>query len=88
MKRKDNSETEPAKGTGSAEQTGRNRSEQQAQNTDMDNGGLKKVAEETNLGRQQIATQKDMGAQSGRDDYAGGSGDDMSSQNTGQPTER
>ena len=89
MKRKiDNSNIEPTSGTGSAEQTGRNRSEQQSKNKEINKEARKNVARQAGLSQEQIATPKDLGATSGRDDYAGGSGDDMSSQNTNEPTGR
>ncbi len=88
MKRKDgNSGVKPTQGTGSAEQTGRNREEQQAK-TDLSKEERKNVAQDADIGRKRIATQKDLGADSGRDDYAGGSGDNMSSQSTNERTDR
>ncbi|MGV3656446.1 MAG: hypothetical protein ACO1NX_00775 [Chitinophagaceae bacterium] len=88
MKRKDdNSGVKPTQGTGSAEQTGRNREAQQAK-TDMSKEERKDVAGEGGIGRKHIATQKDLGTDSGRDDYAGGSGDDMSTQSTNERTDR
>lgn len=87
-----NSNTQPSQpgtgGTGSAEQTGRNRDEQKNKMTDLDKGARKDVASDAGIGRKRITTLKDMGSLSGRDDYAGGSGDDMSSENTNERTDR
>lgn len=77
-----------SQGTGSAEQTGRNRSDQQQRGMDLNKQDTKDIAQQAGVGRKQIATQKDLGAQSGRDDYAGGSDNVMDDQDTGQQTDR
>lgn len=68
-------------GTGSAEQTGREREAQQ-QNSQQN------ISEEMGNDKDRLSSIEELGGFSGRDDYAGGSGDDMSSENTGDATDR
>ena len=74
-------------GTGSAEQTGRSRSEQQQGPAKMD-AGNEELSKSLGRDKQRLSSIEELGGRSGRDDYAGGSGDDMSSQSTGDATDR
>ena len=74
-------------GSGSAENQGRSREDQMAQNTDaQDNRQDIKDALGNDANR--LSSLKEMGALSGRDDAAGGSSDRMEEQNTGQATDQ
>ena len=75
-------------GSGSSENQGRDREEQRHNLTDMDKQGKKDIAHEAGLGRKRMADIEDLGGLSGRDDYAGGSGDDMSNTSTNEATDR
>jgi hypothetical protein len=70
-------------GSGSAEQTGRERSEQQFKHTDK-----QKVSADIGESRDRIADPGELGAFSGRDDSSGGSGDGMENENSGSSTDR
>ena len=85
MKKEDIEQSQ--QGTGSAEHIGQDREAQKNQMTNLDTEGRKNIAEEGGLGRKRVADLNDLGALSGRDDYAGSDNDDMSDQNTGQPTD-
>ena len=78
----------PQQGTGSSENSGGSRSEQKNQMTGTNKSDRKDFAREAEIGRKHVSDITELGGMSGRDDYAGGSGDDMSSQNTDQPTDR
>ena len=75
-------------GTGSAENKGEDRNRQMAQNTDLSNQERTDIAAQMGEGPNPVTTLRDMGALSGRDDSAGGSGDRMEEQNTGEATDR
>ena len=75
-------------GSGSAENSGDNREAQKAKYTQTDKEERKDLAQEAGLGRKRLTDLDEMGALSGRDDYAGGSGDEMSDQSTNQDTDR
>jgi hypothetical protein len=80
--------TSGQQGWGSAENRGEGRDAQRAPNTQLDEQLAQNVADEAGLGRDRITDLDELGALSGRDDYAGGSGDDMSSQSTNEETDR
>jgi hypothetical protein len=46
------------------------------------------MANKAGLGRDRMTDIEEMGGMSGRDDYAGGDNDNMSNQNTNEPTRR
>jgi hypothetical protein len=73
-------------GSGSAENTGRDRQEQV--NKSSEQTDRRQVAQDTGLSKRDIGSIDDLGQRSGRDDYAGGSGEGMEGQNTGDPTDR
>ncbi|MBD0278898.1 MAG: hypothetical protein ICV51_19700 [Flavisolibacter sp.] len=75
-------------GSGSSENTGRDRTEQRNAHTELNKQERQEIAGEMGQGPNRIADLKDMGALSGRDDAAGGSGDEMENENTGKATER
>ena len=83
-----NAYTAGQQGSGSAENRGEDREVQQAQHTHVDKDERKGLAQDAGLGRERMTDLNDLGALSGRDDYAGGSGDEMSSQSTGENTDR
>lgn len=73
-------------GSGSAENTGKPRSEQVNKNMDISNQDKQDIAHELNDTANHIAGLKDMGSLSGRDDASGGSGDRMEEENTSEGT--
>lgn len=76
------------KGSGSAEQTGRDRSSQENKNATLSDQERQNIAGQMGEGSNPVTSLKDMGAMSGRDDAAGGSGDRMKQESTGEPTDR
>ncbi|HEU4472350.1 MAG TPA: hypothetical protein VFR58_14760 [Flavisolibacter sp.] len=74
-------------GTGSAENKGGSREEQLNPLTEIGRKEKKDIAAEAGVGRKHIADLRELGATSGRDDYAGGSGDSMETGSTGERTE-
>jgi hypothetical protein len=75
-------------GTGSAENGGSGRDAQKHQATSIENDQQKDIAQQAGLGRDRMTDIEDLGGISGRDDYAGSDADDMSNQNTDEPTDR
>jgi hypothetical protein len=75
-------------GTGSAENRGQGRSEQKNRSKDMSQSDKQDLASEIGEEPGRIASQRDMGVLSGRDDSSGGSGDWMEGENTGKDTDR
>jgi len=71
-------------GTGSAEQTGRDRNEQLQQGTESN----QKIASQIGEEKGRVGSLNDLGAMSGRDDASGGSGDRMENESTGEATDR
>jgi hypothetical protein len=74
-------------GTGSAEQTGRDRNEQQSA-TDLSSHDKHNIASQIGEKESSIRSVSEMGGESGRDDLSGGSGDRMEQENTGEHTDR
>ena len=74
-------------GSGSAEQTGKSRDEQKNRNINLDDEAKHKIADDIGVDAKDIADLHDLHADSGRDDYAGGSGDGMSDVSTNEPTD-
>ncbi len=74
-------------GSGSAEQIGKNRDEQKNRDFSLSDDQKADIANDINIPKDQIADLKDLGAASGRDDYAGGSNDGMSDVSTDEPTD-
>ena len=83
-----NSAAQESQTSGSAEQTGRSREEQKNRNFNLDEDTKDKIAQDTGIDKKDIADLQSLGAGSGRDDYAGGSGDGMSNVSTGEATDR
>lgn len=80
---------ESRQGSGSAENQGGSREEQQNQTRHLDPSQRKDVARSGDIGMHDLADLSDLGALSGRDDNAGGPGNDiMGDQSTGQETDR
>lgn len=75
-------------GSGSSENTGRDREAQKNTATDLNEQDKKDMAREAGLGRDRIADIEDLGGLSGRDDYAGGNKDGMSENSTNEGTDR
>ena len=71
-------------GSGSSENKGESRDQQnQATSISSQKANLK-----AGLGRDRMTDIENLGGISGRDDYAGSDGDDMSNQNTNEPSDR
>jgi hypothetical protein len=75
-------------GTGSAENKGQDRKEQVNRSKDMSQADKQDIANQIGEDPGHIASQRDMGILSGRDDSSGGSGDRMEGTNTGERTDR
>lgn len=74
-------------GSGSAENKGGTREEQQSQQG-LSSQDRKDIANEMGEDRSSVIGLKDLGAASGRDDASGGDNDGMRSTNSGENTER
>jgi hypothetical protein len=75
-------------GTGSAEQTGRDRQEQKMPATDMSGKEKGDVASQIGEADKDIRTISDLGGMSGRDDAAGGTGDRQEAESTNEQTDK
>jgi hypothetical protein len=73
-------------GSGSAENIGKNRSDQKNPNMKMSDDEKQNIASEIGENPDNVADLQDLGALSGRDDAAGGSGDRMERTNTDDGT--
>ena len=71
-------------GSGSAENTGREREAQKNQKTELNKQERQEIAGEMAQGPNPVADLRAMGGCSGRDDAAGGSGDRMEQENTNE----
>ena len=78
----------PQEGTGSAENTGRERTEQMNELTELSLEERMNVADQIGVPPEQVADVSDTGMLSGRDNVSGGSGDRMEEQSTGNETDR
>ncbi|RYD97703.1 MAG: hypothetical protein EOP50_05495 [Sphingobacteriales bacterium] len=76
---------EQQQGSGSAENTGRSREEQVNRSSEQ---SKQDVARDANLDQRDISSIDELGQRSGRDDWSGGSGDQMSGQSSGEATDR
>jgi hypothetical protein len=74
-------------GSGSAENTGRDRQEQLT-DTGLSDAEKQTIADHIGENKESVVGLKDLGAASGRDDASGGSGDGMEDQSTGGATIR
>ena len=83
----ENNRNNNQEGTGSAENTDRDRNDQQNPKTDLSNEERRSIASEIGEDESRISSIKDMGGISGRDDASGGTGDGMENQSTGQTTD-
>jgi hypothetical protein len=79
---------QPQEGTGSAENTGRDRKEQFNELSELSLEERMNVADQIGVPVEQVSDAAATGAMSGRDDAAGGSGDDMENESTGEETDR
>ena len=75
-------------GTGSAEQTGRDRDEQKLRGADANEIGKPGIAAQIGKKKKDITTIADLGGKSGLYDAAGGSGDRMENESTNNTTDR
>ena len=75
-------------GTGSAENRGQDRNQQVNRSKDLSQSDKQDMASQIGEKPGRIASQRDMGALSGRDDSSGGSGDRMEGEDTGKGTDR
>lgn len=75
-------------GSGSAENMGESRDKQVNRTEDLSKQEKTDIAAKMGKGPNPVEDIEDMGKLSGRDDYAGGFGDGMSQQSTGEPTEK
>ena len=73
-------------GSGSAENLGKNRNDQKNPNINMSDDEKQNLTSEIDENADSVADLPDLGALSGRDDVAGGSGDRMTDTNTGDRT--
>ena len=75
-------------GGGGAENMGATREDQKSQHTQVRNQNKQDIAEQTGLDPNAIQSVQETGALSGRDDAAGGSGDEMTGTSSNEGTER
>jgi hypothetical protein len=75
-------------GSGSAENRGQERNQQQAKNTKLSQEERQNVGSQLGADKNRVADLDDLGLLSGRDDASGGSGDRMEDQSTGESTDR
>ena len=78
----------PQEGSGSAENKGQPRSEQQQPMQHVSEQDKSAIEKEIGTGAGSVVGLHDLGAASGRDDASGGSGDEMENTATGTPTDR
>lgn len=78
----------PQQGSGSAENTGGNRQDQENKLTQVSPQEQKDVEQQIGTAAGSVVGLHDLGQTSGRDDASGGSGDDMENTSTGEPTDR
>lgn len=74
-------------GSGSAEAMGKSRDEQKNRDFNLTAEQKADMADDAGVQKNQIADLGDLGAESGRDDYAGGSGDGLSNESTNEQTD-
>lgn len=77
-----------SEGTGSAEQTGHERADQKTPGLALDSDQRKDVAEQADLKSEEVGDVQETGMLSGRDDLAGGSGDQMERTSDNESTDR
>jgi hypothetical protein len=75
-------------GSGSAEQTGRDREEQRLPTTETPEERRQNIASQIGESESRVSSINELGGLSGRDDSSGGSGDRMEEQNSGDATDR
>ena len=74
-------------GSGSAEQTNRDRNEQKLQGSASE-GGKADIASQIGEKQSDVKTISDLGGMSGRDDASGGSGDRMENESSNEQTDK
>jgi hypothetical protein len=75
-------------GTGSAENQGRNRSEQKMQSSSSGDEQRQDISTQIGESKDKVGDIRETGALSGRDDASGGSGDRMENTSSNQETDR
>ncbi|HEX8461403.1 MAG TPA: hypothetical protein VF623_08230 [Segetibacter sp.] len=75
-------------GSGNAENKGDSREDQKAQHVTVSDNQKQDIAAQTDLDPNLIGSVEETGALSGRDDAAGGSGDEISGTSSNQGTDR
>jgi len=75
-------------GTGSAENTGRDRNEQKQPLTNINDQQRNDFGKDLDEGTHKITDLGELGMQGGREDHAGGFGDGMKDESSGERTER
>lgn len=88
MEKDNDSLQQSQQGTGSSENKGQERSTQLNNKTDLSQEERQNIADEIGEAPEAIASLKDIGALSGRDDNAGAPGDRMEDESTGRETDR
>jgi len=88
MKTTNEQKPQVTESSGSAENKGQSREEQKNRNFNLDDKAKNDLANQIGEDKSDIAGLAELGADSGRDDYAGGDNDGMTAQNTDQPTDR
>lgn len=78
---------ESQQGSGAAEALGKERPAEWNNSADISEQDKAGIAAEVGEDKDRIVDVKDLGGLSGADDNAGGSGDGMEKQSTGQPTD-
>lgn len=88
MDNKDQDKNKSQQGSGSAENIGRSRSDQQNKMRDLSDNEKQDIGSQIGESENRIADLRDLGQLSGRDDAAGGSGDRMENESTGKETDQ
>ena len=83
MKKEDLQNSQQGSGNSENQRESRDQQKNQATSISSQKANLK-----AGLGRDRMTDIENLGGISGRDDYAGSDGDDMSNQNTNEPTDR
>ena len=86
--RKEQTQQSDTGGSGSAEQTGRNHNEKHVPFTENSEERRQTIATQIGESESRVSSINELGGSSGRDDSAGGSGDRMEEQSSGEETDR
>ena len=82
------SKKQSQQGTGSGENKGDDRNSQKNNMTHLNEKDKQNIAAQINEDQSRVADLNEWGVLSGRDDYAGAPGDDMSDESTNEATDR